>query len=486
MTGQAIKKADIEQWGPIESRVLYMSFWFPAIARSAKTVWKAKWPELQGFLEEDRVTFYWLKAEGYRCGSSAIEKVILNRIARQRLWTAYTDNIAMARAWVNEVIGDCRAKRNLNDIQAHAGRLYKYIVRSWDLGIIPEIANYAAPMYLEQKLASYVSKSCMHEVLETLLAPEALSFHQESERALLYAALEKDDALFEAYSTENFYVENSYHSSRVITAEEGKQRVKNLSKNEIEAKLSAIADHPKEVKRRKSQVEGKYNIPTHVIGIANLLSHSIWWQDHRKGFAWWLDSAVDVLSHAAEIEFDLPFDDIMHYTAEEWVGLFDRKPAFVSEKVIAERKRFIGYEILPSKGKFSLKYGKFAQKLKRPMTVVAHGGSVSRSITGTPVSRGMARGMVKIILSPRKMHHMEHGEILVAPMTSPDYIVAMRKAAAIVTDVGDLMSHSAIISRELKIPCIVGTKTATTTLKDGDLVEVDANQGMIKLIKRVS
>ena len=75
---------------------------------------------------------------------------------------------------------------------------------------------------------------------------------------------------------------------------------------------------------------------------------------------------------------------------------------------------------------------------------------------------------------------MKDGEILVAPMTSPDYIVAMRKASAIVTDVGGLMSHAAIISRELGIPCIVGTKIATQVLKDGDLVEVDANKGIIK------
>ena len=62
-------------------------------------------------------------------------------------------------------------------------------------------------------------------------------------------------------------------------------------------------------------------------------------------------------------------------------------------------------------------------------------------------------------------------------------VSAMIKALAIVTDIGGLMSHAAIISRELKIPCIIGTKIATQVLHDGDLVEVDANNGIIKILK---
>ena len=79
---------------------------------------------------------------------------------------------------------------------------------------------------------------------------------------------------------------------------------------------------------------------------------------------------------------------------------------------------------------------------------------------------------------------MKQGEILVAPMTSPDYITALRKAAAVITDEGGITSHAAIVSRELGIPGIVGTKIATQVLKDGDLVEVDAERGIVRIIKR--
>ena len=78
---------------------------------------------------------------------------------------------------------------------------------------------------------------------------------------------------------------------------------------------------------------------------------------------------------------------------------------------------------------------------------------------------------------------MQKGDILVAPTTGPEMMTAIQKASAIVTDEGGLMSHAAIVSRELKIPCIVGTKYATKILKDGDIIEVDANNGVVRKIK---
>ena len=77
---------------------------------------------------------------------------------------------------------------------------------------------------------------------------------------------------------------------------------------------------------------------------------------------------------------------------------------------------------------------------------------------------------------------MKKREILVAPMTSPEYILAMRKASAIVTDTGGMTCHAAIVSRELGIPCIVGTKIATKVFKDGMKIEVDTKNGIVKIL----
>lgn len=111
-------------------------------------------------------------------------------------------------------------------------------------------------------------------------------------------------------------------------------------------------------------------------------------------------------------------------------------------------------------------------------------------LSGTIANRGKITGVVRILdqgyehknLS-KFLDDMRKGEILVAETTSPEIMVACQKAAAIVTNQGGLMSHAAIVSRELGIPCIVGVEGATTKLKNGDTIEVDANLGIVRVLK---
>ncbi len=116
----------------------------------------------------------------------------------------------------------------------------------------------------------------------------------------------------------------------------------------------------------------------------------------------------------------------------------------------------------------------------RPITtlgVVEKNGSVL--VTGLGASPGQASGKVRILQSPSEVAKLVQGEILVASMTSPDWIPAMRRAAAIVTDNGGITCHAAIVSRELRVPCVVGTKQATRVLEDGELITVDGSRGRV-------
>lgn len=105
-------------------------------------------------------------------------------------------------------------------------------------------------------------------------------------------------------------------------------------------------------------------------------------------------------------------------------------------------------------------------------------------IEGGIAYAGNARGVVRIINTSADMNKMKVGDILVSVATTPEIIRAMKKASAFITDEGGITCHAAIVARELKKPCIIGTKIATKVLKDGDLVEVDANKGEVKIIKR--
>lgn len=103
-------------------------------------------------------------------------------------------------------------------------------------------------------------------------------------------------------------------------------------------------------------------------------------------------------------------------------------------------------------------------------------------LTGICASPGRARGRVVIIETVDDLKKMKRGNIMLSETTYPALVPAMKLASAIVTNVGGLTCHAAIVSRELKIPCVVGTKIATKVLKDGDLVEVDATKGIVKKI----
>ncbi len=104
-------------------------------------------------------------------------------------------------------------------------------------------------------------------------------------------------------------------------------------------------------------------------------------------------------------------------------------------------------------------------------------------VKGAPASPGLVSGKAHVILDPSRIDEFKQGEILVTEMTAPDWVPAMKKAQAIVTDSGGMTCHASIVSRELGIPCIVGTKSrgdaATTTIRDGQEITVDATHGVV-------
>ena len=109
-------------------------------------------------------------------------------------------------------------------------------------------------------------------------------------------------------------------------------------------------------------------------------------------------------------------------------------------------------------------------------------------LTGDSASPGIASGPVKIVYEASQIDQVEDGDILVTKMTTPDFVPAMKRAVAIVTDRGGRTAHAAIVSRELGIPCIVGAEQATTILTVGQIITVDGSRGKIyegKVTRRV-
>jgi pyruvate,water dikinase len=143
----------------------------------------------------------------------------------------------------------------------------------------------------------------------------------------------------------------------------------------------------------------------------------------------------------------------------------------------------------PQDAEWAVEQGKIYLVQTRPVTTLQEKAKVLHSsvslealpllLTGDPASPGIVTGPVKILHDAREIERVSAGDVLVAPQTNPDYVPAMKKAVAVVTDQGGRTSHAAIVSRELGIPAVVGTAHATATLVNGMIVTVDGSTGKI-------
>ncbi|MEM4707803.1 MAG: phosphoenolpyruvate synthase [Candidatus Anstonellales archaeon] len=123
--------------------------------------------------------------------------------------------------------------------------------------------------------------------------------------------------------------------------------------------------------------------------------------------------------------------------------------------------------------------GKGKEKKKEKKEEKKEIGEAKMIVKGLPASPGVGMGVAKILKDASEIGKIESGDVLVAKMTTPDFVPAMKKASAIVTDEGGMTSHAAIVSRELGIPCIVGTGNATQVIQDGMEITVDGSGGIV-------
>jgi len=185
-------------------------------------------------------------------------------------------------------------------------------------------------------------------------------------------------------------------------------------------------------------------------------------------------------------QFLISVKDLEIYGKNEILTLFEGKR--VNSKTLDKRRKSF---VMQTDGKeLIIIYGDESRDIAK--NFIGFGEKDKEIIKGITASKGKVKGKVKIIdfgydkfhLFKKMIKEMNKGDILVAETTAPELMAACKKAGAILTNQGGQMSHAAIVSRELKIPCLVGMGNITDILKDGDLVEVDANKGIVKILKR--
>jgi phosphohistidine swiveling domain-containing protein len=204
------------------------------------------------------------------------------------------------------------------------------------------------------------------------------------------------------------------------------------------------------------------------------------WQDERKRNILKGNAYLGMVAIAVGKKLNISTEVISQLTPSEVLKSKDLSDIKSLKKELNERKK--GTYHLMEGFKDTLITGNDYRKMREfeDVLISKHEMELIKGFVAQP---GIAKGYVRICTNLKYINKFRHGEILVASMTRPEHISIMRKAKAIVTDEGGITSHAAIVSRELGIPCIIGTKIATSVLKDGDMVEVDANKGIVRKIK---
>ncbi len=343
---------------------------------------------------------------------------------------------------------------------------------STDTTIASKIKTFIEGKGLEEKFVEYFA---------ILTAPTYLSFLQEEEIALLDVARKiqadpkVEDELLKQHQRDYFWIRNNYVKDYVESVEKFKERLEQFKKIDIEHKIEEVKLLAKDHRKVKDRLIEELALPLEIRTLLEITDDFNAWQDERKKGTFWATHYFSLLleEFASRTKYNI---DQLKYAFPPEMG------DVLSEKLeISELNKRIEYcMIIWILDRYDVTTDKaFIQKLDRIGTGEA---ATTHEVKGFTASRGKVTGRAKILVSVEEMHKLEDGDVLIAVMTRPDYLPAMQKASAFVTDEGGITWHAAIVAREMKKPCVIGTKIATKTFKDGDTVEVDAEKGIVRQI----
>ena len=263
-----------------------------------------------------------------------------------------------------------------------------------------------------------------------------------------------------------------------FTNEEFVGRLKDILEKDCNKELKRIETNRKKTEKSFNKIIKSLNIKGELKNKSIILSEYVYLRTYR----------LDIFSLAAYLtrnlllkiasRFKLTYDELTHLT------LWEIQDLLLGKKLISQipvKERMKAFAIIQIDGKFDLITNKKQLDQLRVDRKTPKQKQV-KVIKGNVASKGKAVGPVKIVMHPTQITKIEKGDVLVAPMTSPDFVVGMLKAVAIVTDHGGITCHAAIVSRELGVPCVIATGNATQVLKDGEIVEVDAEKGIIRRV----
>lgn len=279
----------------------------------------------------------------------------------------------------------------------------------------------------------------------------------------------------------DFYKSNYAHVEH-ITDQEIKADLKKylLDKQLLEIEYTRLKNYTVCQDRAIRRVLSKHRLKENPLFFFNWLTY---WREYRKKINLMGFQVLEAILLSVETKTGISRSYLKYLSYEE---VENALRGLIGLQVLKDRREN-GMAVIFEKGRYKILLGTEASSLKEELDQKFKAENQNQLdqtiIPGQVASQGYAKGIARIILDKKDFTKFHEGEILVSGMTRPEFLPLMKMASGIVTNEGGITCHAAIVSRELGKPCVIGTQHATELIKDGDLVEVRANHGTVRILK---
>ena len=269
------------------------------------------------------------------------------------------------------------------------------------------------------------------------------------------------------------------------------QRILNLVEDNIDEKIDNIINVRKNIEQDYINILEQYNYNIRIVKLIKAIRDFIFLRTYTTEFSdhLFFVGRTTILKEISN-RINIQLSDLIMLEDKEIVDILNNNGKISDTIIDTLNQRKIGFAIIWLNGNVQTLFGNESKLVqeeisKKFKTSSSNEINTNTMILGNIANKGKVQGIAKVLNNYNDIYKVNRGDILVASMTTPDLISAMEKASGFITDEGGITCHAAILSREFDVPCIVGTVDATKKIHDGDLVELDAYNGRISILKKV-